>query len=375
MTERSFFSQPATAVSSHETYRATRHFGSLDGLRFLCIFAVLWHHHPVRISWGEVSTLFTRGHMGVDFFFILSGFLITTLLLREHDERGHIDLRGFYRRRLVRIVPVYFFVVTMAALWTIGIKGETQYLAKLPYYYLFLSNFLRDHIPLLDPTWSLSMEEQYYMIWPALLIFLRRRWILPVLLVGIAANIAGVMGLLRPLGIVPMATDHLLFRLEGPTYAPILMGSAVAFILHSRRGFAVLSPLLSFRAAPLLMLALLAGTLHYISGPVEGLPNLFLHSVMCLLLVSLVVREDNGMAPLLRLRPIARIGQISYGIYLYHLGALIIVGQSLRQIDSFTSFGIYFVLYFALSLLLAEISFRTLERWFLRFRHKPAEQA
>lgn len=85
--------------------------------------------------------LLTRGFLGVDFFFVLSGFLITTLLLRETAQRGRFSLRDFYRRRIVRIVPVYFFVVTIASVYSVLIKGETQYAGLVPYYYLFLSNF------------------------------------------------------------------------------------------------------------------------------------------------------------------------------------------------------------------------------------------
>ena len=72
----------------HRGYLATRHFGNLDGLRFICITAVIWHHAPIRPEMTDISILFARGHTGVDFFFLLSGFLITTLLLREETAKG-----------------------------------------------------------------------------------------------------------------------------------------------------------------------------------------------------------------------------------------------------------------------------------------------
>lgn len=369
--------------NAHQTYLATRHFGSLDGLRFIAISAVIWHHVPIWEGLRDVSVFFARGHTGVDLFFVLSGFLITTLLLREETARGAFSLRAFYWRRALRIIPIYFLVVSVAAVYAIIIKGRTEDLEILPYYFLFLSNFLKvEDIGFLSPTWSLSMEEQYYLIWPALLLLMPRRWILPVLGGIILANVLGAMRLYEWLGLLPIDGQHLRFDLRGTTYAPILMGSLCALLLNSPAGFAALSSLTGFRAAPWVWFALLLVALAGFPGALEGLPNLVVHSLMCLVLVSLVVREDNGMAPLLRLPPLVRIGQISYGIYLYHLFALAIVTK-VFEILGLTSWGWVLLLYYALAILIAEISFRTFEAWFLRFRRrgpgreagKPARQA
>lgn len=105
-------------MSPHTRYLSQRHFGSLDGLRCLCIIAVLWHHAPVT-EVVQQPLLLRRGFVGVDFFFVLSGFLITTLLLREESSTGRISLRGFYFRRALRILPVYFLLVTAVILYWI----------------------------------------------------------------------------------------------------------------------------------------------------------------------------------------------------------------------------------------------------------------
>jgi len=240
----------------HAAYLATRHFGSLDGLRFLCISLVIWHHVPI---WHGFDPLFfSRGHTGVDFFFVLSGFLITTLLLREEGRDGRFSLRGFYWRRILRIVPIYFFVVTVAAVCEIGIKGDFRNLDILPYYFLFMANFIDGrNIGFLDPTWSLAVEEQYYLIWPALLLLVSRRWIVPVLIGLIGWNFAIQLDLFDLVGITAVAVGPLSFGMDGPTYAPILMGSLVAIVLHAPAGFALLSRLTGFRPAPWLWLGLL----------------------------------------------------------------------------------------------------------------------
>lgn len=92
---------------------------------------VLWHHaQPIKV---QGLPILDRGFLGVDFFFVLSGFLITTLLLREADRYGSFSLKNFYLRRIIRIIPVYFFVVTGVSVYYILIEGQTEYLELLPW--------------------------------------------------------------------------------------------------------------------------------------------------------------------------------------------------------------------------------------------------
>lgn len=358
----------AATTESYRAYRDLRRFGSLDGLRFLCIFAVLWHHGPYLDTTAEPVAILSRGFLGVDFFFVLSGFLITTLLLREEARDGSFSLRQFYWRRICRIVPVYFLVVTLAAFLFIGLNGERQYLDILPYYYLFLSNFLTEDIPLLAPTWSLAVEEQYYLLWPLLLLVLPRRWIVPVLLTGIALNVAGAMGLLAVFGIRPVQVGELFLALPTATYAPILMGSLTALLLHDPRGFAAAFRLLGHRYAPLAAFLGLAIVIQLAPADIAGLPNLAIHAMMCLSLITIVVREDHVLRPVLAFRPVARVGEISYGIYLYHLFAL----HAVVQIAPDGALGptFVFVAYTLVSILVAELSFRTVEAYFMKLKSR-----
>jgi len=363
----------ARPAPSHRAYLDTHHFASLDGLRFICIAAVLWHHGLVWPDLYKSSGLFGRGYVGVDFFFVLSGFLITTLLLRERAEKGRFDLRAFYWRRVLRIVPVYYLVVTVAGLYAV-LRGDGAQAAELlPYYYLFLSNFLIGDVTFLTVTWSLSMEEQYYLIWPLLLLLLPPRWLVPALVCLVALNLAAVLGALTPLGIRSMTMGPLLFKMPWTTYSPLLMGSLAAILLHRQAWFDRIAPLLAPRPVPWLLFVALGGLLAAHASPLTGWPNLLMHSLMTLILMSLVVREDNGMRGLLTLKPIARIGQISYGIYLYHLFAL---GAVLALFDppDRTEKIVITIVYPFLAILIAEVSFRTFETWFLRLRRKAQER-
>lgn len=358
--------------TTHETYKQTLHFGSLNGLRFLCILAVLWHHSPVWPHMDNAPGLLKSGFLGVDFFFVLSGFLITTLLLREEDRNGYFSLRGFYWRRFLRIIPVYFLVVTALGFYYIGIKGESEYLELLPFYYLFLSNFLVGDIPMMGPTWSLSVEEQYYLVWPLLLLLVPRRVVLHVLLGLIALNFVAVIGGLRIIGISPIEIGPLNIKMFTATYAPILIGSGLAIILHSRAGFKILRQVLgSVVAAPVAFFLLLA-LVNFRPEDVTGWPNMLIHLTMAACLASIVIREDHVLRPLFTFRPVVRVGEISYGIYLYHLIGLHIAKAILTKMDWEGGLNT-FLIYSVIAIGMAEISFRYYETPFLNLRHRKAQ--
>lgn len=360
---------------AYERYRSVRFFGSLNGLRFLCIIAVMWHHSPARASLDSATTALPllRGFLGVDFFFVLSGFLITTLLLREEARDGRFSLRGFYWRRILRIVPVYFLVVTLVAIWFIGVRGLWDLGPLLPYYYLFLSNMLVEDIPLLTITWSLSVEEQYYLIWPTLLLLLPMagRARMGVLLALIILCFLSAEGLLAWMGLRPIATEHALWRVPVSSYHAILIGSLAAMVLHSRRGFAVLFRGLGHPGAPLVAFALLYGVLLLAPGDLPGWPNVLVHGSMCLCLIAIVIREDHWMAAPLSWRPVARVGEISYGLYLYHLIGRDFGVRLSNLVDLPPAYAPWLAtaLFVPLSIAMAEISFRSFERYFLSFKH------
>lgn len=355
------------AHSDFDKYKSRRRFANLDGLRFICILMVLWHHAPAIPF--EAAQLAGRGFLGVDFFFVLSGFLITTLLLRERDRFGRFSLGDFYKRRILRILPVYVFVVLLVSAYFILIEGQSELAALVPFYLLFLSNFLTDHIPTLSITWSLSVEEQFYMLWPLALLLLPGRFVLPILTALVAANVLVGMG-----AVVVEAPQwgYLTFKQPIATYAPILMGAALAWILHNQGGFGRVSRAVGFRGAAFAGFLALIAAIGLTPIEVSGWPNLLIHSLMALCLASLVVREDNWGLSWLQNRLVARIGVVSYGIYLYHLLALD-VAIRLFGYQAIDNQWVLFVVYSLLSWGIAEISFRTLEAYFRRFRPKPRQ--
>ncbi len=153
----------------------------LDGIRAMAVIGVVWHHaHP---GFGALP-MSRNGFLGVDAFFVLSGFLITVLLLREQAAHGSISLRQFYVRRALRIFPLYYAVLALLALYFLTVKHSTQgqaFLQALPYHLTFLSNWVPVD-SLMAITWSLSSEEQFYLLWPPLLVWLGVRRALPLLI-------------------------------------------------------------------------------------------------------------------------------------------------------------------------------------------------
>ncbi|MCX5745493.1 MAG: acyltransferase, partial [Proteobacteria bacterium] len=147
-----------------------KHLPALDGLRALSILAVIAHHGGGAAA-GAASPL-GRGHLGVQLFFVLSGFLITSLLIQERARSGGIDLARFYVRRSLRIFPLYFAVLALYVV-VVGLTARHEpagraFFANLPYFATYTSNWM---VSLDEPrvifyfAWSLAVEEQFYLVW------------------------------------------------------------------------------------------------------------------------------------------------------------------------------------------------------------------
>lgn len=361
--------KPSRSVDgAHARFLETKVFNSLDGLRAVSILAVVWHHvhgwhgalwpqgMPASTDWS----ISQRGFLGVDLFFVISGFLIVTLLLREQKRAGDISLRGFYMRRFLRIFPAYYLMLAVVggmAYLKPGTNSEATH-RELLFAVFYLSNL----VPMVSPlgiTWSLAAEEQFYVVAPTLEKHGRR--LLPVLL-----PLLYVVVSLPAVGFFPGIEMPEFFRRT--TFGPILLGVMLAHVLDSSRGYGIALRLLGHWSSPLFVVPLVTLAIGCPEG-VDGVPRLSIHWSLLLLLASCVIREDHALTSLLSLPPIRRIGVVSYGIYLYHAIALYVTYRTLRYLDV-SSELILFVAAAAASWAVAEVSYRTYESRFLSLKSR-----
>jgi peptidoglycan/LPS O-acetylase OafA/YrhL len=346
-------------TEARDRYMETCSFASLDGLRALSIVGVVWFHTTNNSpGWPALR----RGFLGVDFFFIISGFLIATLLLRERRNSGIISLKNFYARRILRIVPAFWLMLLVAACIAYMKQGDGSLAIKreIPYALFYVSNLV-PMTSLLSITWSLSAEEQFYMIVPALQKYAPR--LLPLVLLPIAYFFAS----LPPFGFFP--NTHMPDFFRQTTFGPILAGVMLAYLLDHPRGRGLALSVLRSPLSPLFALALAVLTLSYPGTDISGWPRLTIQWSLLFLLASCVVRERHVLAPALSWGPIRRIGTVSYGIYLYHLFAYWPVSRLLAHLGIQSGY-VLFVGVLSLSWLLAELSYRSLELRFLKLKGK-----
>jgi peptidoglycan/LPS O-acetylase OafA/YrhL len=339
-------------MSHHAEYMALKRFGSLDGLRALSIVAVIWHHTApswVTGSWAHI------GAEGVTLFFAISGFLITTLLLRERDRRGQIDLKAFYWRRALRIFPLYYTVLLLyvVLVWVMerhSAAGQA-FFANLPYFLTYTSNLF---VQLDDRTifyfaWSLAAEEQFYLIWPPVLVLcatlMRASW---ALVAVVAVCVAGQLAGQKFLSAVPLA---------------IVYGALMALAMHTRGGYGVVRQVFGFKAAPVVLLVLLVAALTTLS-----LPGFVTHLLFACLVLSCVVREDHLLSRWMSLRVVSYMGMVSYGMYMLHMLCKNVTVKLIKAAGLSADSLAVFVGTMLLSVVVAGLSFRYYESIFLRLK-------
>jgi peptidoglycan/LPS O-acetylase OafA/YrhL len=353
-------------TNAHERYLAQRQFGSLDGLRCLAILPVIWHHstpRPLPGIWG-------KGPAGVDLFFCISGFLITTLLLREKARTGSIALGAFYARRALRILPLYYAMllayVGFALCLATDVPQRAHFFRTLPLYATFTANWFADfgvsHAILFSFAWSLCIEEQFYAFWPWIVRTFNARWAAIAMCALLAVDYCAERS----------AQNGYLWRIITSFAAPIGLGSLLALMLDDRRVFGALARV--FERAWVAPLALAAMFSLLLWG---AAPLLLFQASLAALVCSCVLVEEHGLSWLLRARPVRYVGVVSYGLYLLNSTAIGLVRRAFPEHAAESGFVFFASL--PLALALAALSHRYFEAPFQRLRgrfaHPRTQQA
>ena len=369
-----------------------RHISSIDGLRAIAVTAVVLYH--LGISW------IPGGFLGVDLFFVISGYVITRLILDSINQSSALDLRAFYAARLRRIYPGFIFMVICTIIF-IGVwapEAIKRFLTDLPYaltgsinWYLVARN--QDYFetigrpPLLQHTWSLAVELQFYLIWPIILLTVLK-YFGKKNVARIALAIAIISGV--TLFIVSLSLDqanakqisHIYFGTDTHSLG-LFLGSALAVSWIPQN----LSAAITKRAQDVIdgigvvgLLGLISvflfidqsnANLYRIAFPLAGIFG-------CLVIISLV-HPASRFAPIISTAPFRWVGQRSYGIYIWHW----VIFQVTRP--SVDLSGQTWALYLArvlLVLALADISLRWVEipfrqgavqNWFRGMKYRSAK--
>lgn len=342
----------------------------LEGLRALAVIAVVWHHTHPGIN-GLPQT--TKGFLGVDAFFVLSGFLIATLLIEERGRNGRISLWRFYMRRALRIFPLYYSVLAALTVYSLlaapgSSNLKAQFLSELPSHATFTSNWIdmEGAHSLMAISWSLSAEEQFYLLWPPVFVWLGRHvlWLLAVL-VGLnqAINFGLLDGWLTAIG---LPYSH--YWILQVTFTPILLGILLAFALQNAVARSFLERATRQRAL-FLFLVFSVAFAAISADDVRGLPRLAVHLAIAAFLADIVLRPTTGPSRWLEWRPLAFVGTVSYGVYLLHMIVLHFVRRALTGAE-LEAPSLLFVGCLAATVGLATISYRYLERPFLLLKRR-----
>lgn len=366
----------------------TRHFGTghlvpLDGLRGIAILAVMASHlfavnyagssAPVRV----LGRIFYYGWMGVDLFFVLSGFLITGILVDSREGAGYF--RNFYMRRVLRIFPLYYGVLFLLLALTpvLGIQWHGIFVPLL----LYLQNFqefnrytfsLSPDISL-NHMWSLAIEEQFYLLWPLLVYVARTRRRVLVLALCLSAVALGLRVLLMAVWGNAYAAHHSMFARADS----LLLGAALAMLFRDREMWPRVlrwAPWAFAGCAGLVLLSLGAGGVRVFASQ---------YWVFCLRFSVVAVASAGLLAWSLRPGVVASVfsvrvlrffGKYSYGLYVLHMTFL----PLLSRVGRAALFALYPSKAFAvagtaalvllLSCAAAWLSFQLYEKPFLRLK-------
>jgi peptidoglycan/LPS O-acetylase OafA/YrhL len=288
----------------------------LQGLRGIAVLAVFFYHCHPRLEHTPVYYASLWGWAGVNLFFVLSGFLITSILLQSRSQPHYF--RNFYGRRALRIWPVYILVLAacyLIAPWFQHLDDLTAIKAA-PWlaYVLLIQNLFHIALPAaVGPTWSLAIEEQYYFLWAPAVRFLARPWMLAaVLTLALVAS-----PFFRMHHFSWLTPTHTLIHLDG-----IAIGSLLALGLHtlriSRRTWFVLG--LCGAAAGFAATATIAGGTAFLDSALA----LGLAGAAAAAIASTGAR--NPLSAALRRGPLPFYGRISYGLYMTHIMVFIYYG-------------------------------------------------
>ncbi len=335
---------------------------AIDGLRGFAVLAVFAKHLKLPFAW--------QGELGVDIFFTLSGFLITVLLVQEWKKTNSIHLGHFYMRRVIRLYPALLLMLLAVGFFT---TAPEYILSSLTYSTNWLIALKIRPLNLeLGHTWTLAIEEQYYLLWPLALRFMLKR-------------LTPRKALLVPLGLALLSTcwrvglwlgthDFWRYNAGTDTHADgLFLGSALGLALV----FGLLPQGIGFQrwmraAAVIALLGMLwlIGAQPQPEGMIASVGITWVVLTTVLLVSQLVIYPQNRFRRVLGFAPLVMVGEISYGLYLWQVPVLNLVNLSAIGLDGWRGDLAKIVIIFLITFL----SYRYLEKPILKLKARFSSQ-
>jgi len=371
--------------------KAKVYFPGLHGLRFCAAMLVVFSHielmkdyHGYPNLYASNLAVYESGRLGVTLFFVLSGFLISYLLLTEMKVSGSISIKKFYGRRILRIWPLYYLLVliTFLVLPRIGFFAVPKYSEALPTYFRYtfplyslllpqLALSIFDPVPFAEPLWSIGVEEQFYLLWPLLMKYVRKFLVLSI---GIILGAFALKQIVFLLAEADRASpnlkywNYLLNYLYFTRIECMAVGGLGAWLVFAR-----LKRVLNFIFHPLFQLLLFALTI-YLLVTERGKPvyNYLVYAV-CFALIIINVAANPRSLIRLENRMFIFLGNISFSIYMFHEIVIKTILQSLVRIwgvtfnDATSNVALY-ALSVAGTLGISAIAYYGFEKRFLRLK-------
>jgi len=360
-------------------------FPGINGLRFIAAsLVILMHLHSslvnAKLPHFYELPVFYKGVYAVSFFFVLSGFLITYLLLQERDTTGETNVKKFYLRRVVRIWPLYFIIVIIGLIFywklvpALGLNFQSEYPKSLAIvlYLFFLSNLMNSlyHVGgILHVTWSIAVEEQFYLFWAPL--FSRVKHQLPKTIL-IITSLSFLLSLLNTLNVFDLTQGYCLFISTLQFHYMGIGAMAAWFLFHHKTKLLNTIVFTNKSVQGLLTLFILCFLFFYQKNP---LGEILFPIPIGLLFSWLIVNVAANPNKLFTLESsfLSYTGKISYGIYMYHMivvYACVFVAGKLHSLQHYSlAFAciLYFVV-FGVTILVSGFSYRFIEKPLLKIK-------
>ena len=353
-----------------------RHFQTFDALRFFAFLKVFLLHLPIT-AFPVFNFLKAGGGIGVQFFFMLSGFLITYIIYEEKQRQGYLNLKKFYARRLLRIWPLYYLAVVFAYLTpllvsALGFQVSDEGYTPDPWFsFTFLENYkmilTRDHpnVAPLTVLWSLCIEEHFYLVWGILLYFVKLKR-LPWVIFGaiIIANTSRIIFIANGIPTIEILTNIDLFAYGAiPAY----------LLLHYPERFDKFIPAITFWLKFLFGILLLAAVLlfpHY-KAPYSEIISTAILGILFSILVCLIIPVKTNFR-IAENNIFSRLGIFTFGLYVFHTVVIGVLNLVFKKLSFSLELPFYAFLFSLLALgitiIVSMLSYYFFEKPFLQLK-------